>query len=189
MKQVPLLLFAFLVSASCGFAQPAPQQPSAAQQWRQSQETNAPDAYAFTRFTLLGKYSAAGADTGRPALVVDCIPGSANHRKGKFLHARLVVGSTLKVIYVEPNEIHGTSYFPKIAVRYSTEGPGKEERENWSPGTEKTAASVPKSALKKILRASGVAITAQNEQGSDISMQFDIPDPAIVEDSCRVDER
>ena len=122
-----------------------------------------------------------------PALTVDCILGEESHTaKGRFLAANLLIGSTLKVVYVEPEEIRGTSYFPKVAVRYRTDGAGEEE-EKWSPNTEKTSASIPKDALKKFLRAHAVAITADADRGSQISMQFDVPDATPVEAACNVD--
>jgi hypothetical protein len=189
MKPTPLLLLVLLAWGSCGFAQPAPQQPVTAHVWRQSQNTDAARAMTYTRFTLVGKFLTPPQDVvaNRPALAVDCIPAKESHSsKGRFLAGTLLVGTPLKIIYVEPEEIHGTSYYPKVAVRYRTDE-AKEESEKWSPGTEKTSASVPKESLKKILRARTVAITAEDERGSPIAMQFDLSDPAAVEAGCNVD--
>jgi hypothetical protein len=192
MRQVPPLLLLLLTWASFGFAQSAPQPPASAHVWRQSKETNTADAYTYTRFTLVGKFSMSPHDAvaSRPALVVDCIPGKgANHPKGKFLTANLLVGTALKVIYVEPEEIIGTSYYPKIAVQFHTDDASGETRENWSTGTEKTSAVIPKDALKKILRAHTLTISANDDHGSPVAMQFDLADPASVEQTCNVDER
>jgi hypothetical protein len=93
----------------------------------------------------------------------------------------------MKVVYVEPEEIHGTSYYPKVVVRYRTDD-AKEEEEKWSPGTEKTSVSIPKHSLQKILRARTVAISAPDERGSQIAVRFDMPDPTPVEEACNVDE-
>jgi len=191
MKPTPLLLLVPLAWVSFGFAQQAPPQTAAAQGWRQSQKTDAARAMTFTRFTLAGKFltSPQGDPANRPTLAVDCIPGQESHSaKGRFLTASLLVGSTLKVVYVEPEEIRGTSYFPKVAVRYRADG-AREEEEKWSPGTEKTSASIPKDALKKILRAHTVAITADDDRGSPVAMQFDMPDATPVEGACNVDYR
>jgi len=73
---------------------------------------------------------------------------------------------------------------------------GKEEVEKWSigtdktsvSGTDKTSASVPKDALKKIFRAHSVEVTAQDDRGSPVAMQFDMSDPTPVEETCNVDE-
>jgi hypothetical protein len=189
MKPNPLLLLVPLAWASFGFAEPAPQQPSSAHGWRQSQKTDAARAMTYTQFTLVGKFltSPQNVVSDRPALVMDCIPATESpSAKGRFLAANLLVGTTLKVVYVEPEEIHGTSYFTKIVVRYRIDD-AKEEEEKWSAGSEKTSASIPKDALKKILRARTVAITADDDRESHLAMQFDMPDPALVEKDCDVD--
>jgi hypothetical protein len=102
---------------------------------------------------------------------------------GRFLAGNLLVGTTLKIVYLEPEEIHGTSYFPMVAVRYRTDD-GKEKEENWSPGTEKTSASIDKDSLKKILRARTVAISADDDRGLQVAMKFDMPDPTLDEEGC-----
>ena len=190
MKPTPLLLLVPLAWVSFGFASPSPQQSSSTPGWRQAQKTDAARAITYTQFTLVGKFVTSPQDASdRPALSVDCIPGRESHSaKGTFLAANLLVGSTLKIFYVEPEEIHGTSYFPKVAIGYRTDG-ARIEEEKWSPGTEKTSASIPKDALKKILRARTVAITADDDHGSQVAMQFDIPDPTLVEAACNVDYR
>jgi hypothetical protein len=188
MKPTPLLLLVPLAWASFGFA--SAQQSSSAHGWRQAQKTDAARAITYTQFTLVGKFAASPQDASeRPALSVDCISGRESHSaKGTFLAANLLVGSTLRIFYVEPEEIHGTSYFPKVTIRYRTDSAGNEE-EKWSPGPEKTSAAIPKDALKKILRARTVAITADDDRGSQVAMQFDMPDPALVEAACNVDYR
>jgi hypothetical protein len=189
MKPNPLLLLVPLAWASFGFAEPAPQQPSSAHGWRQSQKTDAARAMTYTQFTLVGKFltSPQNVVSDRPALVMDCIPATESpSAKGRFLAANLLVGTTLKVVYVEPEEIHGMSYLPKVVLRYRTDQ-AKEEEEKWSPGTEKTSASIPNDALKKILRAHTVAITMDDDHGSQIAMQFDMSDATPVEAGCDVD--
>lgn len=52
---------------------------------------------------------------------------------------------------------------------------------------QKTSAAIPKDSLKKILRAHSVVITAEDERGSPVTMQFAMPNPADVEASCNVD--
>ena len=65
----------------------------------------------------------------------------------------------------------------------------KEQKQNWTPGTDKTSAVFSKDELEKMLRARTVEITARDDRGSDIVTQFDMPDPAIVEKGCDVDAR
>jgi hypothetical protein len=186
MKPNPLLLVVPLALASFAFSTMASQQPS----WRQSQKTDAAAGTTNTRFTLAGKFlkSPQGdVSNNRPALVLDCAPGRGSHpHKGRLLVGNLLVGTALKIIYVEPEEIHGTSYFQKISVRYRLDG-AKEETEKWSPGTEKASASIPGGSLKKILRGHSLEITAEDDHGLPVVMQFDMPDPGPVEAACGVD--
>jgi hypothetical protein len=190
MKPTPVLLIVSLAAASYGFAQPAPQQPSSAHAWQQSQKADTAGSFTYTQFSLAGKFLSPPHDktAGRPALVLDCIPGSGSHpAKGRLLGANLLVGMTLKIVYVEPEEIRGTSYFPKVLARYQFDG-AKAEEDKWTAGTDKTSISIPKDALKQLLRARSVAITTDDDHGSPVAMQFDIPDSTIVEQGCHVDE-
>jgi hypothetical protein len=189
MKLTPALLLLPLAWAPFGFAEPAPQPSASVHGWRQAQQTDTARAMTYTRFTLVGKFLTPPKDlvSERPALAVDCIPGNESHSaKGRLLAANLLIGTTLKVVYVEPEEIHGMSYLPKVVLRYRTDQ-AKEEEEKWSPGTEKTSASIPNDALKKILRAHTVAITTDDDHGSQIAMQFDMSDATPVEAGCDVD--
>jgi hypothetical protein len=186
MKPTPLVLVVPLAMASFGFTAMAPQQPSV---WRQSQKTDAAGG-SYTRFTWTGKFlkSPQSDVPNRPSFVLDCGPGRGSHpSKGRLLAGNLLVGTALKIVYVEPEEIHGTSYYPKIRVRYRLDD-AKEELERWSPGTEKTSASISGDALKKMLRAHTVEITVDDDHGLPVVMQFDMPDPTAVEVGCGVDD-
>jgi hypothetical protein len=189
-KLNPLSLSVLLAWTSFGLTQPAPQ-PSSARGWQQSQRTDPAQTYTFTRFTLVGRFAnAPNAKVGdRPALTVDCIPGTASHPKGRYLAADLLVGTEVKIVYVEPEEIHGLSYYQKVDVRYRIDDAKGEERDRWSAGADKASASVPKAVLKRMLRARTLAITVDGHNGSQLPMQFDMPDPMPVEDACNVDER
>jgi hypothetical protein len=189
MKAAPLLLLVPFALASFGFSAISPQQAPAAPVWRQSQKTNPSRGTTYTRFTLEGKFLKApqGDFPNRPALVLDCAPGKGS-RKGKFVAADILIGPTMKIDYVEPQEIHGTSYYPKISVQYRIDD-AKEEEEKWTPGTEKTSATVPKDSLKKILRAHTVELTGEDDRGSRLVMQFDMPNSPPVEEACNVDNR
>jgi hypothetical protein len=98
------------------------------------------------------------------------------------------VGSALKIVYVEPEEIRGISYDPKIAIRLRTDDGKADREEQWSAGTDKASASIPKESLKELLRAHTVAITADDDHGSQVAMKFEIPDSTLVEQGCNVDE-
>jgi hypothetical protein len=175
--------------------------------WQQSQRNNVADDFAYSRFTLMGHFVTPPQDSmpNRPAFVVDCIPADESPRdKGTLLAGNLRVGTNLKIVYVEseeiPSGISGMFYFPKIAVRYRIDDAKSEEQDQWSPtsarpvyqwspGSDKSSASIPKHSLKEILRARNVAITTKDDQGRTIVVRFDMPDPTLVEKVCHVDER
>jgi hypothetical protein len=188
MKVSQILVLVPLGWASLAYpAMAAPQassSPSAS--WRQTQQTDSVRG-AYTRFSLAGKFlkSPTGDTLSRPSLVVDCSANNRSH-KSKFVRGNLVVGDPLKIDWVEPEEIHGTSYFPKVAVQYRLND-GKVEKENWTPGADKTSASFAKDSLGKMLRAQTVEITAEDNHGSQVVMQFEMPDATAVEQTCDVD--
>jgi hypothetical protein len=192
MKLTPALLLVPLVWISGAHAQsPTPSEHD----WRQSQHRDAADTYTFTRFVLLGRFLTPlpGHPADRPALSLDCITPSEAQRV-KLLAADLLVGTPLKIVYVEPEEIRGINYFPKVAVRYDTDGSGQEKR-RWDAGTDrvptgkpndKTSATVPADALKKMLGAHTVVISVDSEQAVPVKLQFDIPDSASIRASCNM---
>lgn len=187
MKPIPILLLAPLALVSFAFRAASPQQKISPQAWRQSEKT---DAFRgkYTRFTLVGKFlkSPKGDDaSNRPAMVVDCSPDNRSH-KSKFWRGNLVVGDPLKIDWVEPEQIEVMSYYPKVAVVYRLND-GKQDKENWTPGTNKTSASFPKSSFEKILRAQTLELNAEDNLGLQVVMQFDMPDPTPVERTCDVD--
>jgi hypothetical protein len=200
---LPLVPLVPLVFASLAFAQ----QPSTTQGWAQSQETDSARGYNFTRYTLSGKFLTPSPiqAANRPALAVDCIPAGESPRgQGTLLAGNLLVGTNLKIKYVEseeiPSGITGISYFPKIAVQYRIDNEKREEKhdwsptsamteDQWSPGSDKKSASIPKHSLEEILRARKVAITTYDDHGRKIVVRFDMPDATLVEQGCNVDER
>jgi hypothetical protein len=186
MKPGSLFLVAAVACAYFGLSAAAPQQTGSAQEWRQTERTDAVRG-AYTRYSLAGKLlkTPPGDVTSRPSLVVDC--GAYNRSgKPKFVRGTLVVGDPLKIDWVEPEEIHGISYFPKVSVVYRLDE-GKQDKEDWSPTTDKTSATFSKGSLEKMLRARTVEITAEDARGSQVAMEFDMPNGAVVEQGCDVD--
>jgi hypothetical protein len=191
MRLVPVLVLMLLALASFGFSEMAQQPPPAsAHVWRQSQKTDSARGITYNRFTLTGKFAGeAPRDVpNRPAFVVDCAPDRRSP-KGRFAAGEFLVGVPLKIDYVEPAEIHGTSYFPKVKVKYRLND-AKEEQVNWAPGSDKPVTSVllTKEMLKKIIRARTVQITANDEHGSPVVTQFDMPDAKPVVEACNMDD-
>jgi hypothetical protein len=190
MKSTALLLLTSLAWSCIASAQSAPHSTASPHVWRQSQKNDTARSFTYTQFTLTGKFLSAPHDpvADRPVLALDCIPGSGSRSsRGKFLAANLLVGTTLKIIFVEPEEIRGTSYFPKVALGYRIDD-GKDEQRQWNPGADKTSVSIPKESVKQLLRAHSVAITLDDDHGTQVAIQFDLPDPALVEQACNVDE-
>jgi len=140
-----------------------------------------------TQFSLDGKFikrPGQGAPE-RPTLIVSCSEGGF-HNSGsrRFLSATLQAGLPLKIDYVEPSQLTtGISYYPKVEVRYGLDD-GKTQEEQWSGGSDKTSASFQKETLIKILRSHTVVISTHGDFGTDISAQFDLPDPAPVAQAC-----
>src|ERR1700722_6358716 len=189
MKQSLLFLLVVFFLCSIGFSRVAAQESASAHVWRESVKTDAARGTVYNRYTLTGKFLKApqhGDTSNRPALVVDCNSAKERRGKAKFEAASLLVGAALKIDYVEPSEIHGTSYYPKVSARYRMND-GKEEEEKWDPGGEKASASMPKDALKKILRAQTIDLTVKDDSGTPIVMKFDIPNATAVEQACSVD--
>ena len=183
-----IFLFVPLALTSIAFSGTSPQQQTSSPEWRQTQRTDAVRG-TYTRFTLVGKFLKSpqgdGDTANRPAMVVDCSPYNRSHRS-KFWRGNLMVGDPLKIDWVEPEEIHGISYFPKVAVEYRLND-GKQEKENWTPGTDQTSASFSKGSFEKMLRAQTVQLTAEDNHRLHVVMQFDMPDPTPVEQACDVD--
>src|ERR1700683_1640887 len=187
MKLATVFLLAPLACVSFALSAVGPLQSPSAQGWQQTKRTD-PVRGEYTRFSLAGKFlkTPAGDSSNLPSLVVDCSAYNRSH-KSKFVRGTLVVGGPVKLAWGEPEEIHGISYFPKVSVLYRLND-AKEEKEDWTPSTEKTSASFPKGSLEKMLRAHTVEITAADNSGSRVVMQFDMPDAAAIEQGCDVNE-
>jgi hypothetical protein len=183
-----LPLLAPLALLLAAFTTPGQQKTPPTGGWQQTQKGDAAHDNSTTQFTLPGKFlTRPEKDAGNPPeLVVNCKP----HRsRGKFSSAYVNVGAPLNIEYVEPDEIKaGTSYFPKVSVQYRLND-RKEEKEQWTPGTEKTSASIPKPALVRMLRAQTVQISVQKSRGGEISMQFDLPDATQLGTTCDLPSR
>jgi len=188
MKQALLTVLVALFLSSVGFSRMAAQEPASAHVWRESVKTDAARGTVYNRYTLTGKFLKApqrGDTSNRPALVVDCNAAKERRGKARFEAASLLVGAALKIDYVEPSEVRGTSYYPKVSARYRMND-GKEAEEKWDPGSDKASASMPKDTLKKMLRAQTVDITVKDDSDTPIVMKFDMPNATAVEKACSV---
>jgi hypothetical protein len=181
-------LLPILLLVNSTIAGPPPQLLSG-KEWRQSPKTDAAHQAPYSEFTLAGKFLKwpQGDVTARPSLALDCTAeGQSRGAKGRFLQGYLLVGTPLKIDYVEPEVIHGTSYFPMVSVRYRLDN-GKMRSEEWQPGTDRNSVSIPTNMLKNLLHAHTVLINVDENQAAEVSMQFDIPDSTQVGEACGVD--
>jgi len=187
MKPASAFLIVPLAFVSLAFSAVTVQQQTSTQGWRQTEMTDAVRG-DYARYTLLGKFlkAPAGDSAARPSLTVDCSTHNRSH-KLEFLRGTLVVGDPLHIDWVEPEEIHGISYFPKVYVVYRLND-AKEDKERWTPSADKTSASFSKGSLEKMLGAHTVEITAQDQGGAALVMQFDIPESSVIGQACDVDQ-
>ena len=183
MKNPQLLLLAPFTFLLAAFTTQGQQQTLSTGGWQHAQRTDAARDSSTTQFTLPGKFlTPPKKDVGDPpALVVTCKPHASRR---KFSTAYVNVGAPLNIEYVEPDEIKaGTSYFPKVTVRYRLDD-RKEGKEQWTPGGEKTSASIPRAMLEKMLRARTVQVKLAEFHAGEISMQFEIPDSTQLGTAC-----
>ncbi len=185
MKSEYLVVIILAGAIGLSYGASAKPQPANGPDWQASQRTDYHGA-PYTQFILTGRFvKRPHADvTAPPSLVVNCEPTKESRwsRPG-FRDATLRVGAFLKIDYIEPEEIRGMSYDPKITVRYRLDD-GKEEHEEWAPNSDKTVSSLPKEALKKLLEAHTVLLTVNEDGAGEVEMQFDMPDPGKVSQAC-----
>jgi hypothetical protein len=183
----PLFL---LLLAVIAFAVAVPaQQPSASTRtWQQAERIDNNRVINETQFTLAGRFldPPHGNVSAPPTLMLACEP-SDRKREGKYISGQLQVGAPLKIVFVEPDEIHGTSYFPEVNVTYRVDSE-KPQDVQWPPRTDKTSISLDKEAARKILRGHAVVITVHEAFDSQVVMQFDFPESAEVLQTCGIRE-
>jgi hypothetical protein len=160
--------------------------------WEREEKTDPLRGTAYSQFTLTGKFLTrpTQATTEAPVLFVKCLPG--DHRKihggfinGRFLDAYVIAGAVL-------------DRTPKghVAVQYRLDD-GKMHTEYWGAGTDDSAAFAPDVELNTILYGHfmkhkegtnppvhKVVMGMHENVGTEIVIQFDMPDPDQVADAC-----
>jgi hypothetical protein len=187
MKSKFIALLVLLGGIGLSFGTFAKPQPASGQDWQESQKTDSHGG-TYTQYMLAGKFIKRphAEVSAQPSLVVGCeLAQESRWSKAGFKEASLRVGANLKIDYVEPQEIHGTSYYQKNSVQYRLDD-GKVERDEWTPGAERTSVSIPKEAMKKFLGAHTVLVTVNEDSAGEIEMQFDMPDPGKVAQACHL---
>ena len=174
-------------------AQQKPTSPpqSSAPQWRRAEKPEPNRGRTLIQFTLKGKFltSPRNEAPNRPALLVSCVPDRHDESEGKFSDAQLLVGTAVKIDYVEPPELNtGISYNQEVSVQLRLND-GKADEKQWMAGADKSSASIPKDAVKEMLRAHTVVMTVREKDAGEVEMQFEMPDPAQVEKACDIGSR
>jgi hypothetical protein len=185
-----------LATPAVPFAVSAQQKPSSAPQssaaqWRRAEKPEPNRGRILIQFTLTGKFltSPRSAAQNRPALLVSCVPDRHDESEGKYSDAQLLVGSALKIDFVEPPELNtGTSYNQEVSVQFRLND-GKAGEKQWMAGADKSSASIPKDVVKEMLRAHTVVMTVREKDAGEVEMQFDMPDPTQVEKACGIGSR
>jgi hypothetical protein len=181
-----LLLLALATSMVPLFAQ---EQSRASHGWQRAEKQDPARGIPATQFTLTGRYldPPRGNVQGPPSIVLSCVPPKKAGAEGRFLNGYVQAGTPLKVEFVEPSEIHGTSYFQDIAVEYHVDNE-KPQNVNWSARSDKTSVALDKEAARKILRGHEVALSMEEPFESKVVLHFDIPDSTDVLNTCGIRE-
>jgi hypothetical protein len=186
-----------LLLSAIGFPAFAQQPAASGPQWQSSKKADPSSGTRNVQFTLAGKFitSPKSGSSDHPTLVVTCNPDKhARGLLGRFVSANLNTGAAVKIDYVEPDEIKaGNSYRRKVTVQYRLDE-GKSENAQWPPNSDQTGASLDKDAFKKLIYdrktpTRRVEISANESEAGQIVMQFDMPDPAEMADTCGITEK
>jgi len=195
MKIECLLLLPALAMLSIPSVASAQQNPSSASsssaQWRRTEKDDPNRERRLIQFTLKGSFlkSPRTEAPNRPALLVSCVPDRHDATEGKFSDAQILVGSPLKIDYVEPAQLTtGNSYNQDVDVQFRVDD-RKVQTLRWPAGADKISAAIPKDAVKEMLRAHTVLMTVREKDAGELEMRFDMPDPAQIEKACDISPR
>jgi len=159
-----------------------------ATQWRRTEKDDPIRSRTLIQFTLRGTFvkPPRAEAPNRPAILVSCAPNERNASDGRFADAQILVGSPVKIDYVEPLQLTtGNSYNLKVSVQLRIDDAKDRERQ-WPAGADKSSASIPKDAVKEMLRAHAVVMTVHEKDAGDVEMHFDMPDPSQIEKACDI---
>jgi hypothetical protein len=185
-----------LLLSAVGFPSLAQQPTASGPQWQTTKKSDPSSGTRNVQFTLAGKFltQPKSGSSDHPTLVVICNPDKhARGLLGKFVSANLNTGAPVKIDYVEPEEIKaGNSYNRKVTVQYRVDE-GKAENAQWPPNSDSTGANLDKDALKKLIYDRKVPvrrleISANENQAGQIVMQFEMPDPSEMANTCGIAE-
>jgi hypothetical protein len=175
-------------SAASSAQSPSAASATSAIQWRRTEKDDPSRSRTLIQFTLRGTFvkPPRAQASNRPAILVSCTPNERDASEGRFENAQILVGSPVKIDYVEPLQLTtGNSYNLKVTVQLRIDDEKDRERQ-WPAGADKSSASIPKDAVKEMLRAHAVVMTVHEKDAGDVEMHFDMPDPSQVEKACDI---
>jgi hypothetical protein len=198
LKEPATALFIGLFFATVALGQTPPQ-------WHREQKTDPARGVSFTQFSLTGKFLTPPQNSSptNPAMFIRCIPVSNHHghTKGKFLEGYIWVGGHINYDVSET----GTSFVP---VEFRLDD-GKLQSERWGRSADPSAvffadptcASCEKGyeVFANLLygrrefrkqdanpQVRKIVIGVDELLGSEIVMQFDLPDATEVAEACGI---
>jgi len=201
--QAAVLLIGVLFATAVPGQMPPPTQTPP--QWHHEQKTDPARGASFTQFSLTGKFLTPPQNTSNtnPTMFVRCIPGSNNHghTKGKFIAGYIWVGARINYDVAES----GASFVP-VEFRLDE---GKLQSERWGRSADPAAVFFAdptcascgpgREVLAQLLygrptlrkqetnpQVRKIVIGVDEFLGSEIVMQFDLPDATEVAEACGI---
>src|SRR5579884_1576009 len=179
---------------------------ASSQGWERSEKTDQLRGSHFSQFVLNGKFLVAPTNTkvgDVPKMVLHCLdqPHSIGYRvykNGRFLSGYISTGTVLDS-QVAMREGLLTTRFPVVVEATYRLDAGKLQSEAWGISTDRTAAFFRDTTLNNFLYAhttqhrentnpavQKIVLGLSEAFAGEIQMQFDLPDPAEVAETCGV---
>lgn len=160
--------------------------------WQREDKNDPLRGTTYSVFSIDGKYLTAPrkpkSDT--PFFIVKCAPGGHKRVNGGYINGKLLEA------YMTVNTVLERSSSDHVAVQYRLDD-GKLHNENWSLSSDKTAIFLPETELNTVLYghfskhkegtndpSHKVVVGVIEHKGSEVVIQFDLPDPTPMADSC-----
>jgi hypothetical protein len=173
-----------------------------AQGWKREDKTDALRGTHYLEFELDGTFLTPPKRPGvnTPMMVVDCLPGQ--HLKvygGRFIAGFVVTGAVLSSQVIEKDTVLGGRSLPTVIPVEFRLDDGKVQEHVFNPSTDGTSAFFPETILSTLLYGhylphkegkgdpiKKVVLAMDEYLAGRIVIQFDMPDPHDVADSCGV---
>jgi hypothetical protein len=159
--------------------------------WGREEKTDPLRDRAYSQFTLTGKFLTAPTQaTEPPVFIVNCIPGNHHKIYGGFINGKFLDA------YVSARGVLDRTPKGHVAIQYRLDD-GKMHTEYWGADTDGTSAFLPDVELNTIFYGHftkhkegtnppvhKVVMGMHENVGTEIVIQFDMPDPDQVADAC-----